>query len=94
MSKYKYSELEKDIQDVMNSDRCDKYYLYSQMIDEITNNDETASRLANKVIANDVSNLLEKIQSIYQRSDSNCKSTEGRSDIDILISWLEHIRED
>lgn len=92
--KYKYSELEKDIQDVMSSDRVDKYYLYSQMIDEITDNDETASRLANKVIANDVSNLLEKIQSIYQRSDADCKSTEDRSDIDVLIAWLEHIRED
>lgn len=94
MKTYKYSELERDIQDVMSSDRVDKYYLYSQMIDEVTENDETATRLSRKVLKSDIENMLEKIKSIFQRSDSNCKSTEDRSDIDILISWLEHIRED
>ena len=92
--KYKYSELERDIQDVMNSDRCDKYYLYSQMIAEVTENDETATRLSRKVLKSDIENMLEKIKSIFQRSNCDCKSTENMSEIEQLISWLEHIRED
>ena len=92
--KYKYSEVEKDIQDLMSSDRVDKYFLYSLMIEEITENDDTASRLANKVLKKDIETMVLKFQSLFQRSHADCKSTEGMSDIELLISWLNHIRED
>ena len=94
MKKYKYSSLERDIQDVKESDRDDKYWLYSQMIQEATAQDDIATNLARKVLANDIENMLDKICSLYQRNDCNCKSTEGRSNIDILIEWLKYIDED
>lgn len=94
MKKYKYSELEKTIQDVKKSNMDDKFWLYSQMIADITRDDNTATDLARKVLANDIENMLDKICSLYQRNDCNCKSTEGRSNIDILIEWLKYIDED
>ena len=94
MKKYKYSELEKTIQDVKKSNMDDKFWLYSQMIADITRDDNTATDLARKVLANDIENMLDKICSLYQRNDCNCKSTEGRSNIDILIEWLRYIDED
>lgn len=94
MKKYKYSELEKTIQDVKKSNMDDKFWLYSQMIADITRDDNTATNLARKVLANDIENMLDKICSLYQRNDCNCKSTEGRSNIDILIEWLKYIDED
>lgn len=93
MKTYKNSELEKMIQDVKKSDMDDRYWLYSQMIADITKDDDTATDLARRVLKNDIENMLEKIQSLFQRSDANCESTEGRSDVDVLISWLEHIEE-
>lgn len=94
MKKYKYSELEKTIQDVKKSNMDDKFWLYSQMIADITRDDNTATDLARRVLANDIENMLDKICSLYQRNDCNCKSTEGRSNIDILIEWLKYIDED
>ena len=64
------------------------------MIADITRDDNTATDLARKVLANDIENMLDKICSLYQRNDCNCKSTEGRSNIDILIEWLKYIDED
>ena len=92
--RYKYSEIEKDIQELMKEDRVDKYYLYSLMIQEITKDDCTATRLANKVLERDIRNMIEKIQALFQRSHADCKSTEGMSDIELLISWLNHINPD
>ena len=94
MKTYKNSELEKMIQDVKASNMDDRYWLYSQMIADITRDDNTATDLARKVLANDIENMLDKICSLYQRNDCNCKSTEGRSNIDILIEWLKYIDED
>ena len=86
MKTYKYSELERDIQDVMNSDRVDKYYLYSQMIAEVTENDDSCTRLSRKVLKSDIENMLEKIKSIFQRAHADCKNTENMSEIEQLIS--------
>lgn len=94
MSKYKHSELEKQIQEIKESDKVDKYYLYSQMIADITEDDETATKLARKVLNNDISNILEKIQSLFQRETANCCKVKGKTNIDILIEWLEYINPD
>lgn len=92
--KYKHSEIEKDIQNLMESDRVDKYYLYSLLCSTITENDETATKLARKVLDKDIKSILDKIQSLFQRTDANFKSVEDRTDIDILIDWLLHINSD
>lgn len=94
MKEYKNSELEKMIQDIRDSDRIDKWWLFSQVMSDVCREDETATNLARRVLKSDIENMVEKIQSLYQRSDANCKSTEGRSNIDILIEWLKYIDED
>ncbi|MBP3707069.1 MAG: hypothetical protein J6J36_00430 [Clostridia bacterium] len=92
--KYKYSNLEKEIQELKESDRIDKFYLYSKAIADITKDDETATNLARKVLKNDVINMLEKIQALFQRSSVDCKNIENMSEIEQLISWLEYINPD
>ena len=94
MKTYKNSELEKMIQDVKKSDMDDRYWLYSQMIADITKDDDTATDLARRVLKNDIENMLEKIQSLYQRSTCNCDGVEDKTNIDILIEWLEYINPD
>ena len=94
MKTYKNSELEKMIQDVKASNMDDRYWLYSQMVADITKDDDTATNLARKVLANDIENMLEKIQSLYQRSSCNCDGVEGKTNIDLLIEWVEYINPD
>ena len=94
MKKYKYSEQEEMIQDLRDSDRIDKWWLYSQMIADITKDDDTATNLARKVLKCDIANMLEKIQSLFQRSSVDCKNIENMSEIEQLISWLEYINPD
>lgn len=94
MSKFKYSDIERDVQELMKSDRIDRFYLYQLMVAQAISNDDTATKLARKVLQKDIENILNKIQSLYQREDANFKSTEGRTDIDILIDWLYHINPD
>lgn len=94
MSKFKYSELEKMIQEVKESDMDDRIFLYSEMIKDISRDDEYSTNLARKVCAKEINSLLRKIQELFQREDANCKSTEGRTEIDILIDWLKHIDND
>ena len=94
MKRYKFSELEKMIQDVKKSDLDDRFWLYSQMVADITKDDDTATDLARRVLKNDIENMLEKIQSLYQRSSCNCDGAEGKTNIDLLIEWLEYINPD
>lgn len=94
MKTYKNSELEKMIQDVKKSDMDDRYWLYSQMIADITEDDEVATDLARRVLKSDIENMIEKIQSLYQRSTCNCDGVEDKTNIDILIEWLEYINPD
>ena len=61
MKTYKNSELEKMIQDVKKSDMDDRYWLYSQMIADITAEDDTATDLARRVLKSDIENMIEKI---------------------------------
>ena len=93
MKTYKNSELEKMIQDVKKSDMDDRYWLYSQMIADITKDDDTATDLARRVLKSDVENMVEKIQSLFQRNTPNCDGVEDKSDMRLLIEWLEHIEE-
>lgn len=94
MSKFKYSDIEADVQEIMETERIDRFYLYQLMVAQATENDETATKLARKVLQKDIESMLSKIQSLFQREDANFKSTEGRTDIDILIDWLLHINPD
>lgn len=93
MKTYKNSELEKMIQDVKKSDMDDRYWLYSQMIADITAEDDTATDLARRVLKSDIENMIEKIQSLFQRNTPNCDCVEDKSDMRLLIEWLEHIEE-
>ena len=71
----------------------DRYWKYSQMIADITRDDDTATDLARKVLKNDIENMLDKIQSLFQRNTANCNGAEDKSDMRLLIEWLEHIEE-
>ena len=76
MKKYKYSKEEEMIKDLKTSNLDDRYWLYSQMVAEVTADDDTATDLARRVLKNDIENMLEKIQSLYQRSSCNCDGVE------------------
>lgn len=91
---YKNSKLERDIEDVRKSNRCDKNWLYSEMIADITKEDDIATDLARRVIRGDIEQMLEKIQSLFQRETANCNGTDGKTNIDILVEWLEYINPD
>ena len=94
MKRYKYTEQEEMIKDLKTSNLDDRYWLYSQIIAEMTSQDDTATDLARKVLRGDIENMLDKIQSLYQRSSCNCDGTEGKTNIDLLIEWLEYINPD
>lgn len=94
MSKYKFSEEVNDLIELEKSDRCDKFYLKSKILEIVTENDDSCTRLANKVLASDIENMVDKIASIFQRETANCDSIEGKTSIDILVEWLLHINQD
>ncbi len=84
----KYSEIEVEIQKLKKIG--DVWSAYEKIM-EITKDDEVATNLARKVIKKDVANLLERIQGIFKRETANCDGVEDKSNIQILIEWLEHI---
>ena len=93
MKKYKYSKEEEMIKDLKTSNLDDRYWLYSQMVAEVTADDDTATDLARRVLKSDIENMVEKIQSLFQRNTPNCDGVEDKSDMRLLIEWLEHIEE-
>ena len=87
MINMKFSELEKQIMEEKD------IFKRGELIMQITESDEVASNLARKVIRKDVQNLIDKLRGIFQRTSAECESTEGMTDISILIEWLKYIEE-
>lgn len=94
MKKYKYSKEEEMIKDLKTSNLDDRYWLYSQIVAEVTADDEYCTSLCNRVLESSINDMIEKIQCIFQRETANCDGTEGKTNIDILVEWLLHINQD
>ena len=94
MKKYKFSEQEEMVKDLKTSNLDDRYWLYSQIVAEVTADDEYCTSLCNKVLESSINDMIEKIQCIFQRETANCDGIEGKTNIDVLVEWLLHINQD
>ena len=86
----KYSEIEVEIQKL--KEIGDVWSAYEKIL-LASKDDEVATNLARKVIKKDIKNMIEKIQGIFQRESANFDGSEGKSEIEVLVEWLEHIQD-